>query len=95
MGKDAEKRKEGKAGGGHGNVVERPPVLKHPGSAMSPRASRVRNLHVNVSRLGQAGALDSSTENPLYSPLATPFTPDLSTHEVGYEGNYCRNCASC
>lgn len=80
MGNDGDH--DGDAGVGAG--AERPSSgMKPPASPMSRRSSsRPRNLHVDVSRLGPSGALESSTP-PLYSPLSTPFTPDLGTKEVG------------
>jgi hypothetical protein len=79
MGNDGDH--EGDAGAEPG--AERPSSgMKPPTSPMSRRSSRPRNLHVDVSRLGPSGALESSTP-PLYSPLSTPFTPDLGTKEVG------------
>lgn len=77
MGNDGDH--EGDAGAEAG--AERPSSgMKPPTSPMSRRSSRPRNLHVDVSRLGPSGALESSTP-PLYSPLSTPFTPDLGTKE--------------
>jgi hypothetical protein len=80
MGNDNDERH---AQEGHGG--EWLSALKPPTSPMSHRApSRGgRGLHVDVSRMSQsAGALDS-THPPLYSPLASPFAPDLATLEVG------------
>lgn len=85
MGNDKELHgQEGSAGTG-----ERLSAMKPPTSPMSQRTpSRGRGLHVDVSRLSQsAGALDS-THPPLYSPLASPFAPDLSTVEVGARISY-------
>jgi 1D-myo-inositol 3-kinase len=62
---------------------ERGLAMKPPTSPMTRRAPSWsgRGLHVDVSRLCQsAGALDSS-HPPLYSPLASPFAPDLTTEE--------------
>ena len=80
MGNDSEHAHDGS----QGEERERRSALKPPASPMSQRtSSRGRaKLHVDVSRLSQsAGALDC-THPPLYSPLASPFAPDLSTMEV-------------